>query len=187
MSQASFAQLNSRLTKALPPEHASQPQVEAFCAALEQVQEALDSDDAAALMQSSVAKTLFTKCIAAAVTFNRSRARPANDPEQQALFMTTETIESLLKVRTDLKLAHLEDALVKAGIVSAARSLLSVLLNTSDDVECRENAIGCLIGAQSRVALHAAPRSLTAGQRGLRRSLTARPLALHAAAHWARA
>ena len=96
--------------------------------ALEGVQEALDSDDAAALMQSSVAKTLFTKCIAAAVTFNRSRARPANDPEQQALFMTTETIESLLKVRTDLKLAHLEDALVKAGIAKAFPAVPAAVL-----------------------------------------------------------
>ena len=157
MSQT-FGQLNSTLTRALIKEGASQTQVGAFVTALEQVTDALESEEAAALMQSGVTKTLFTKALSGAVSHNRSPARPETDPEQSALFGALEAIESLLKRHTDLRQPHLEDALLKAGVVSVAKPLLDIMINRLDDVECREVAVSCLLGAAPREpAMHPLP------------------------------
>ena len=152
MSQT-FGQLNSTLTRALIKDGASQTQVGAFVTALEQVTDALKSEEAAALMQSGVTKTLFTKALSGAVSHNRSPARPETDPEQSALFGALEAIESLLKRRTDLDQPHLEDALLKAGVVTAAKPLLNIMINRLDDVECRETAVSCRASAVSRCSL----------------------------------
>ena len=157
MSQT-FGQLNSTLTRALIKDGASQTQVRAFVAALEQVTDALESEEAAALMQSGVTKTLFTKALSGAVSHNRSSARPETDPEQSALFGALEAIESLLKRRTDLDQPHLEDALLKAGVVTAAKPLLNIMINRLDDFECRETAVSCLLGASPREPAPAAAR-----------------------------
>ena len=46
-----------------------------------------------------------------------------------------------------MKIPLCEEAMLKAGVVKAVPHLLSVLLGTGDDVECREAAVSCLIGA----------------------------------------
>jgi len=130
----------SSASSSLPRERAKPPQIEAFKVAIDQVRLALE-DDCAALTSSSVLPTLFTKSIGAAIHFNRSDSRLENDPEQGALFETIATIEEVVKTPSA------EAALLKAGVVKAVPHLLSVLLSTEDDVECREAAVSCLIGA----------------------------------------
>ena len=130
----------SSASSSLPRERAKPPQIEAFKVAIDQVRVALE-DDCAALTSSSVLQTLFTKSIGAAIHFNRSDSRLENDPEQGALFETIATIEEVVKTPSA------EAALLKAGVVKAVPHLLSVLLSTEDDVECREAAVSCLIGA----------------------------------------
>jgi len=130
----------SSASSSLPRERAKPPQIDAFKAAIEQVRVALE-DDCAALISSSVLKTLFHSSIGAAIHFNRSDARLENDPEQGALFESIATIEEVVKTPSE------EAALLKAGVVKAVPHLLSVLLSTEDDVECREAAVSCLIGA----------------------------------------
>ena len=98
-------------------------------------------NDCSALIASSLVKTLFTKTIGAAIAFNRSDSRLENDPEQGALFESIAAIEEVVKTPSA------EAALLKAGVVKAVPHLLSVLLGTDDDVECREAAVSCLIGA----------------------------------------
>ena len=134
--------LQKQLTSAsnLPREGAKPPQIEAFKAAIIQVRSALEND-CAALISSSAVKTLFTKSIGAAIAFNRSDSRLENDSEQGALFESIATIEEVVKIPSA------EAALLKAGVVKAVPHLLSVLLGTDDDVECREAAVSCLIGA----------------------------------------
>ena len=127
-------------SNSLPDQGAQPPQIEAFKAAIDQVRSALENDSAA-LISSSVVKTLFTKSIGAAIAFNRSGSRLENDPEQGALFESIATIEEVCKTPSA------EAALLKAGVVKAVPHLLSVLLGTDDDVECREAAVSCLIGA----------------------------------------
>ena len=129
----------SSASSSLPRERAKPPQIEAFKVAIDQVRVALE-DDCAALTSSSVLQTLFTKSIGAAIHFNRSDSRLENDPEQGALFETIATIEEVVKTPSA------EAALLKAGVVKAVPHLLSVLLSTEDDVECREAAVSCLIG-----------------------------------------
>lgn len=129
----------SSASSSLPRERAKPPQIEAFKAAIDQVRQALE-DDCAALVSSSVLPILFTKSIGAAIHFNRSEARLENDPEQGALFESIATIEEVVKTPS-------AEALLKAGVVKAVPHLLSVLLSTEDDVECREAAVSCLIGA----------------------------------------
>lgn len=128
----------SSASSSLPRERAKPPQIDAFKAAIEQVRVALE-DDCAALISSSVLKTLFHSSIGAAIHFNRSDARLENDPEQGALFESIATIEEVVKTPSE------EAALLKAGVVKAVPHLLSVLLSTEDDVECREAAVSCLI------------------------------------------
>ena len=130
----------SSASSSLPRERAKPPQIEAFKVAIDQVRLALE-DDCTALTSSSVLQTLFTKSIGAAIHFNRSDSRLENDPEQGALFETIATIEEVVKTPSA------EAALLKAGVVKAVPHLLSVLLSTEDDVECREAAVSCLIGA----------------------------------------
>ena len=134
--------LQKQLTSAsnLPREGAKPPQIEAFKAAIIQVRSALEND-CAALISSSAVKTLFTKSIGAAIAFNRSDSRLENDSEQGALFESIATIEEVVKIQSA------EAALLKAGVVKAVPHLLSVLLGTDDDVECREAAVSCLCGA----------------------------------------
>ena len=130
----------SSASSSLPRERAKPPQIEAFKVAIDQVRVAFE-DDCAALTSSSVLQTLFTKSIGAAIHFNRSDSRLENDPEQGALFETIATIEEVVKTPSA------EAAVLKAGVVKAVPHLLSVLLSTEDDVECREAAVSCLIGA----------------------------------------
>jgi hypothetical protein len=142
-AEADMQSLQKQLASAsnsLPCECAKPPQIEAFKAAIDQARSALEND-CTALIASSVVKTLFTKTIGAAIAFNRSDSRLENDPEQGALFESIATIEEVVKTPSA------EAALLKAGVVKAVPHLLSVLLGTDDDVECREAAVSCLIGA----------------------------------------
>jgi hypothetical protein len=127
-------------SSSLPSEGATPPQVEAFVGAVREANAALEND-CNALISSSVVTTLFTETIGAAIAFNRSNSRLENDPEQGALFESIATIEEVVKTPSS------EAALLKAGVVKAVPHLLSVLLGTDDDVECREAAVSCLIGA----------------------------------------
>jgi len=127
-------------SSALPSEGATPPQVKAFVGAVREANAALEND-CNALISSSVVTTLFTETIGAAIAFNRSNSRLENDPEQGALFESIATIEEVVKTPSS------EAALLKAGVVKAVPHLLSVLLGTDDDVECREAAVSCLIGA----------------------------------------
>ena len=136
---ASWSLQKQRERGSLPRERAKPPQIEAFKVAIDQVRLALE-DDCTALTSSSVLQTLFTKSIGAAIHFNRSDSRLENDPEQGALFETIAIIEEVVKTPAA------EAALLKAGVVKAAAPA-PVLLSTEDDVECREAAVSCLIGA----------------------------------------
>ena len=54
---------------------------------------------------------------------------------------------SIATVEEVVKIPKCEDALLKAGVVKAVPHLLSVLLGTDDDAECREASVSCLLGA----------------------------------------
>ena len=69
------------------------------------------------------------------------------EAEEQVRSKEMSTTGALPPIEEVVKTPSEEAALLKAGVVKAVPHLLSVLLSTEDDVECREAAVSCLIGA----------------------------------------